>query len=448
MAEEANTTQREKAGEAVTVTPAQPGPSENYLVVEHLETMPSMFARGLFYVTFLLVVVGLAYSFLAKIDVVVTCRAVARPGLHKTKVLADRNGYITQVFISEGQRIERDAPLFRVRSKEIVSYQAKVAELRRTIPLTAESYDTKVAAARGQLERCDSQHSNAVKVIRLKLEQNELSIKSTEADLTYWNKEVQRLAERFARMKELHAKGVASVQERDQAKSDLERARAEADKLTSKKSIALKQKSILEQNLAEETANYKAERGALEKEITKLQLEKTTTLESMRAELAKNERMLSIKGGAATQPAGDDEGDVIRAGTAGTISEVYFRTEGEYIRQSDLLCTIVPAGSPLYMDIVVPNPDIGFIEEGMPVKYKFDAFPYADYGMLRGTVASIPPSAVEDPQLGFVYRVRGALGQRHFEINDKHYPIKAGMTATAELVTERRTLLTSLFRRR
>lgn len=449
MADEVKIAERADGDGVVTVRPQHPSPSDNYLVAEHLETMPRLFARGLLYVTFLLVVVGLAYSCLAKIDIVVKCRAVARPGLHKTKVVSDRNGYIAQVFVSEGQQVERDAPLFRVRSKETVSYRAKVEELRRTIPLRAEHYDTKIAVARGQLARCDSQHSNALKVIRLKLEQNQLSMKSSGADLAYWNREARRRAEGLAQIKELYEKGAAGTHEIDQAKSDLDRAKAEVGKLTPQKDIALRQKGILEQGLAEETADYTEKRGALEKQIRNLELEKKTTLGSMQAELAKNERMLSIKGGTATRPAGGgDEGDVIRAATAGTISEVYFRGEGEYVRQSNLLCTIVPAGSPLYMDIIVPNRDIGFIEKGMDVKYKLDAFPYADYGMLLGTVAAIPPSAVEDSELGFVYRVRGKLDQRHFEIHGKRYPVKAGMTATAELVTERKTLLSSLFRRR
>jgi len=53
------------------------------------------------------------------------------------------------------------------------------------------------------------------------------------------------------------------------------------------------------------------------------------------------------------------------------LSELYFKTTGQYVRESDLLCTIIPANSPLYMDITIANRDIGFVEENLKIKYIF-----------------------------------------------------------------------------
>ena len=177
-------------------------------------------------------------------------------------------------------------------------------------------------------------------------------------------------------------------------------------------------------------------------------MEKKSTLLSMQSELKTNERMLSVRHeGEETSAEGEEASSIIRADQAGTVSELYFRNRGEYMRESDLLCTIVPAGSPLNMEITVANEDIGFIEEELGIKYKFDPFPFTDYGTIRGSVAAISPSAVEDRAQGFVYRIQGTLPQEYFEIKDKQYPIKAGMTATAELVTERKTILSILFKK-
>lgn len=143
-----------------------------------------------------------------------------------------------------------------------------------------------------------------------------------------------------------------------------------------------------------------------------------------------------------------EEGEkIIRAEDTGVISELRFRNPGEYVRESDLLCTIVPAGSPLYMDITVANKDIGFIEENMDIKYKFDAFPYQDYGIRNGKVTTISASAVEEPQRGFFYHISGELNTSHFEIKGKTYMIKAGMTAVAEIVTERKNIFSLLFKK-
>ena len=80
----------------------------------------------------------------------------------------------------------------------------------------------------------------------------------------------------------------------------------------------------------------------------------------------------------------------------------------------------------------------------MEIKYKLDAFPYTVYGLVRGKVLTISPSAVEDVSLGFVYHVHGTLDKRDFEVKEKRYPIKAGMTATAELVKEKKSILSIL----
>ena len=432
------------------VTTVQPRQlvSKNYVVVEHLARMPNLIARGLFYVTMLLVAAAVLYACLAKVDVVVTCRARARPASHKTKVLSDRSGYIARIHVTEGGAVEKDDPLFTIRSKETVTYQAKIEELRRTIPLTKQSYETKAEAAKGKLARCDSQHKNAMEIVRLKAEQNGLSIASVQSEIEYWDKEVQRQTKHVARVEQMREKNVATLQEVDEARGALARARSEASQRAAKKSIALKEKGILQRDLAEEMSNHKEKRGTLEKDLLSIELEQKTTLQSMQSELKKNEKMLAIKGGRASTRPGDEDGNIIRADEAGTVSELCFRKPGEYVRESDVLCTIVPAGSPLYMDIVVANRDVGFIREGMTIRYKVDAFPYSDYGTLDGTVAAIPPSAVEDSEMGFVYSVRGTLNEKHFEIKGTQYPVKAGMTATAELITEEQTIISHLLRKR
>jgi HlyD family secretion protein len=83
----------------------------------------------------------------------------------------------------------------------------------------------------------------------------------------------------------------------------------------------------------------------------------------------------------------------------------------------------------------------------MVVKFKFDAFPYREYGFLKGRVASISPSAIEDKNLGYVYQVQGALDTAHYDIQGKRYGVKPGMTAVAELVTERKTIFSLLFKK-
>jgi len=333
-------------------------PSENSLVTEHLRRMPNLFSRGLVYLIVLFLIVAFVYSLVGKMDIVAECQAVAIPQSDLMRVQSDRTGYIEQIYISEGEEIEKDSPLFLIRTRDSVERQLEVN--------------------------------------RLKLEQNKASISSLDSELSFWRKEVSRLSTDYKGILDLYQKGIVSKREESEAKSNLDKARTEEKKLLSQREILVNENKILEQNSAQVT---------------------------------------------------EESEKIVRAEEAGVISELYFKNTGEYIRESDLLCTIIPAGSPLYMDISVANRDIGFIEEEMDIKYKFDAFPYMDYGVIKGRVSAIAPSAVENEKLGFVYQIQGSLDSLSFEIEGKQYPIKVGMTATAEIVTERNTIFTMLFKR-
>jgi len=439
-----NTRSEEQSG-MFEVTPTD-SPSENFLVTEHLQRIPNIFSRGLIYLILLILTTILIYSIFGKLDTVVECRAVARPASHKIRILSDRSGYIEQIFISEGQTVRKNDPLFLIRSKEALTYHSKVKDLREAIPLKREYYDTKISSLQTELNQLRSNHENLIRVNKLKLEQNNLSLDTISSDLNFWKSEIKLLATDFQNAEKLLQKSVISIREYNYTKSKLEKARSEVEKLASGRKITLKERNIIEGQTNKERADLANSETMLRKERKNLELEKKTSLNTMRNELEMNEKMLSMQDGSTpgSNTAGRNE-KMVMAENAGTISELYFRNTGAYVRESDLLCTIVPHGSPLYMDIVVANKDIGFIEKDMAIKYKIDAFPYTSYGTLGGRVSAIAPSAVEDPMMGMVYRVHGSIREPFFEIRGKRYPLKAGMTSIAELITERKSILSLFF---
>jgi len=401
MDEEKNTDQKVEQGDVIEITPVD-SPSENFLVAEQLKKMPNIFARGMVYIILLMIFAALIYSLLGRIDIVVENRAVAMPETHIINISSSLSGYISKIYVSEGQSVKKNAPLFVINStfvadsRETISYLAKTDELRKAIPLQEESYNTKISSSRDEM-------------------------KTVDFDLSYLRKEAENLEAEFANTKKLYEKKLTSISEYNNIKSRLERARTDIEKLTAQKAM-------------------------LEKNILSLSLEKSTTLQSMKNELEMNEKLLSLKGGSPDDEApARQEGNVIRAIDSGTILELNFRNMGEYVRESDLLCTIVPADAPLFMNITVANKDAGFIEKDLEIKYKFDAFPYTDYGTLSGKVTAVSPSAVEDKMFGYVYQVKGSLDSLYFKAKGRSYPVRPGMTATAEIVTDNKTIFSMLF---
>jgi multidrug efflux pump subunit AcrA (membrane-fusion protein) len=363
------------------VTPIE-SPSKNYLVIDNLQRMPNIFSRGVLYLIVLALGSVLIYSLLGEIDIVSECRAVARSTPHQIGVLSDRGGYIEKVSVSEGQVVEKDDPLFHIRSKEVPTYLSKIENLRHSIPLKKKYYDILISSGLEELNQLYTSYNNSLRDSKSKLTQD----------------------------------------------------------------ITIEEKKFIEREIERAGKEYRSKKVMLESEMKNLRIEMEVTINAMQNELEKSEQMFSLQD-KESEKENEEVISIVRARHAGTVAKIYFKNAGEYIPESDLLCIIIQTQRQLYMDIIVANKDIGFIERDMEIKYKFDAFPYTDYGVLLGRVSAISPSAIDDKTLGLVYHIQGTLTMTDFEIGEKKYLIKTGMTATAELVRGKKSIFSILFKK-
>lgn len=137
---------------------------------------------------------------------------------------------------------------------------------------------------------------------------------------------------------------------------------------------------------------------------------------------------------------------VLTAPVDGTVGDVAARV-GLRAQADTSLVTLVPNGSRLEVQLFAPSRAIGFVKPGQEVRLLFDAFPYQKYGAGRGTVmgvATVPtePTAL-DPGLGLtepVFRVRVAIDPEGLTGAAATRPLRAGMTLSANLLLERRSL--------
>jgi multidrug efflux pump subunit AcrA (membrane-fusion protein) len=363
------------------ITPIE-SPSKNYLVIDNLQRMPNIFSRGVLYLIVLALGSVLIYSLLGEIDIVSECRAVARSTPHQIGVLSDRGGYIEKVSVSEGQVVEKDDPLFHIRSKEVPTYLSKIENLRHSIPLKKKYYDILISSGLEELNQLYTSYNNSLRDSKSKLTQD----------------------------------------------------------------ITIEEKKFIEREIERAGKEYRSKKVMLESEMKNLRIEMEVTINAMQNELEKSEQMFSLQD-KESEKENEEVISIVRARHAGTVAKIYFKNAGEYIPESDLLCIIIQTQRQLYMDIIVANKDIGFIERDMEIKYKFDAFPYTDYGVLLGRVSAISPSAIDDKTLGLVYHIQGTLTMTDFEIGEKKYLIKTGMTATAELVRGKKSIFSILFKK-
>lgn len=131
---------------------------------------------------------------------------------------------------------------------------------------------------------------------------------------------------------------------------------------------------------------------------------------------------------------------LLRAPVSGLVSSLNLHNIGEVAQPGQTIMEIAPAATPLVLSAVLPSQEAGLVEEGLPVQMKFDAFPYQDFGLVSGKVLAISPDAKLDEKLGAVYRVEISLDQPFITRHQSIFPLKAGQTATAEIVTRQRRI--------
>ncbi|MCA1558003.1 MAG: HlyD family efflux transporter periplasmic adaptor subunit, partial [Acidobacteria bacterium] len=147
---------------------------------------------------------------------------------------------------------------------------------------------------------------------------------------------------------------------------------------------------------------------------------------------------------------------MILAPADGVITTLDVRGSGSVLQPGQRVALLAPADAPLVVEAQVANRDIAFIERGLPVKLKFDAFPFQDYEVLNGAVVEISPDAItqEAPPPGApgrsttpaqqsvsFYKIVIRPEKTSILAKGKNIDLKPGLALTAEIITERKSVL-------
>ena len=271
--------------------------------------------------------------------------------------------------------------------------------------------------------------------------------------------ELEAHKERLARLKELEASGGVSkefifqaeqaqrqtqlqmienkVQEITNVKEQLFQAEQSLRELTEQKTqnqgeliSALKEVEQLEADLVRKQAERSRLRLEAEQKIQQLQLEMT----QINTKIAETENLL-----ASAQAKLQEK--YLKSPIDGVVLSLNVKRSGKVFNPGETIAEIAPHESPLILSAVMSNEESGFIEIGMPVQVKLDAYSYQDFGTISGKVISLSADSEPDEELGSVYRVEVELEQDHITKDQKLIHFKAGQTATADIIIRRRRIL-------
>jgi len=336
------------------------------------------------------------------------------------RVSAPDAGRVTELLIKEGDEVKAGDVMARI-------------SFDRTIASGASTSEAVAAEMQNRRSILEKEQAQAQELGIQQLEQ----VRRRQRDLEH---ELEQI-DREARLQETR---IAS------ASDQLARYKGLAGEKNFVSEALLKQKNdeVTDQQI--KLQSLKRQRGQVERDLASARLEEPTISLRTRSQVEQLSRQMSeLKEGLAQVEAKRET--VIRAPVAGVVTNIAVN-RGQSVASDAPLATVLPKGSGLHVELLVPTRAIGFIKPGQPVMLRYEAFPYERFGQYRGTVNDIGrnvwasgervgPLSVREP----VYRVDVNLERQAVSALGQEFGLRPGMLVNADLLLEKRTILEWIF---
>jgi membrane fusion protein len=335
------------------------------------------------------------------------------------RVLVSDAGRITDLLVKEGDEVKAGDPLAKVSLDRTLGTGAS----------TSEAVSREMQSRRAILEKEQAQWQALGEQQVNQLRRRILDLQS---EITQLDGEMK--------LQETRIKSA-----RDQA----ERYRKFAsDKFVADVVLKQKQDEVTDQEIKLQA--LKRQKTQVERDLAAAKLEEPSIQLRARAQVEQVARQISELNQGWSQVEAQRE-TVMRAPMAGVVTNVAVN-RGQSVAADTPLATVLPKGSGMHVELLVPTRAIGFLNPGQDVVLRYEAFPYERFGQYRGTITEIGrnvwtsgervgPLQAREP----VYRVDVALEHQTVSALGQQLPLRPGMMVNADLLLEKRTILEWIF---
>ena len=131
----------------------------------------------------------------------------------------------------------------------------------------------------------------------------------------------------------------------------------------------------------------------------------------------------------------------ITAPVDGTIFDLQVKP-GTVVKSGEVILKVVPDDN-LTARAFISNQDIGFVFEGLPVDVKFDAFPFAEFGDIKGKVVQVGSDvlAPDDIIKYYHFPIKVRLDHQYLQAQGKKIYLQSGMSVTMDIKVRKRTIM-------
>src|SRR5690606_9929503 len=84
---------------------------------------------------------------------------------------------------------------------------------------------------------------------------------------------------------------------------------------------------------------------------------------------------------------------IVTAPADGVVQEIAKRSTGSVLKEAEPLLTLVPIDAPLEAEIQIDARYISYVRAGDRARVKLDAFPFQQYGVIKGRVRTVSEDA-------------------------------------------------------
>ena len=419
---------------AIDTILAQPNQSEwSSSTKELVETLPRVWTRGLLYFLTIFIGITIPWAMFSQVDETGNARGKLEPQGRVYTVEAPVMGTVSEVLVEENQFVETQQPLLILESKPA---EAELEQAR-----------TKIEGQRNELGQSKILKNQLISTINTQKQQNESQLLEKQAQIAQTEQNIRHLQTTLSLAKETYDEAQQEVQRYLEAKNQ---GIISEIQVVEKQDLVREKKRLLEQARAD-----------LQQALLRLQEQEKnyqSSIHSGNIALLRNEEQLKeietqigtlVSQIKETQSQIDAlnyqlEQRIIKAPANGFIFQLPAQKTGSVLEPGSLVAEIAPEQARLVVKAQMPSSESGFLELEMPVKLKFDAYPFQDYGVIEGKVIKISPTTkTVDTEAGTIeaYEVEIELEQNYILDRNKRINLKPGQKVTAEVIIRQRRLI-------
>jgi membrane fusion protein len=327
-----------------------------------------------------------------------------------------RRGKVLDVIVSEGQLVEKGAPLIKI------SYSSEDAFGHRVSTQLLAELEAKQSRTRQSMKRLHTLHLAQKERLDDQLSQAEQTSTALSDIIALTQTQWLLASKQWEKARTLLDQG--HISRADFEAHTLQRLNAEQKLALAKKDWSNEQANIATINHALAT-------------LPEQQANELANIENTYSDLT--QQIVNHK---------SNMEEIIYAPRSGVISGLHVKA-GYTVDSSRPLLTLLPQNADIQARIAVPVRSAGFLQEGQALHIRYDAFPYQKFGVQFGEIVNISPSLVLPGELTDVpisisepaYLVTATLSTNEILAYGKSISLKAGMTFSADVQLSQRTLM-------